>query len=90
MFYNTGKKIKSVAEIFAIAGILITIFIGAFYVIKGFIITGLILLLGGPILCFLWGLLMYGFGELIDKTCDIKKTLDRLSQEKDDEIENED
>ena len=89
MFDNIGKKIKKLAEILAIAGMIISIFLGLFYIISyaeldkyaqsdngGILVEGIIWLIVGPIASWISGFFAYGFGELIDTTQDIKKTLD--------------
>ena len=74
MFENIGKKIKVLAKvIFAIS--LISAIIGGIVLIStddDLLATGLFVLLAGPVLIGLipaW--MIYGFGELVDKTCDI-------------------
>ena len=88
MFDNIGKKIKTLAEIIAFAGMIITVFLGLCYIVSyidleayeqkqntNLIISGLVLLIVGPIASWIGGFFTYGFGELIDKTCDIHKML---------------
>ncbi len=92
MFKNIGKKIKSVAALAAGIIILLSVitaivlFANAtqyndFFEIKTtnktFIEMGIVCLLVGPILGFFDGWLIYGFGELIDKVCDIERAINK-------------
>ncbi len=79
MFNNVGKKIKLLAKAICWIGIIVSIiaaivmFIvsdGGWYV--GFVFAGVIILVVGPLLSWIGSFFMYGFGELIDKICDIE------------------
>lgn len=83
MFDNIGKKIKSLSIVLCWVGIIayvivaIIMFINASegpYRTEG-LYTGLgfAFLIGGPLLSWVSSFFMYGFGELIDKTCDIER-----------------
>lgn len=83
MFNNIGKKIKTLANVLCWVGIIayvivaIIMFINASegsYRTEG-LYTGLgfAFLIGGPLLSWISSFFMYGFGELIDKTCDIER-----------------
>jgi biopolymer transport protein ExbB/TolQ len=75
MYENIGKKIKGLAK-----GIFIAEAIGMFVagialmaIDDNLIIYGLIMMLLGPVVAWVSSWLLYGFGELIDKTSDIER-----------------
>ena len=85
MFDNIGGKIKILAQI-------ITWLETIAFVIFGIIVTtesaiGVVILIGGPIFSWVSSMILYGFGELIEKTC---KIADAVSKEKEYVIETED
>ena len=80
MFDNIGKKIKSLASILCWVGIIayviaaiIMIAIGVDEYEDGLTAFGVILLFVGPLMSWISSFFMYGFGELIDKACDIER-----------------
>lgn len=80
MFDNIGKKIKSLASILCWVGIIayviaaiIMIAIGVDEYEDGLTVFGVILLFVGPLMSWVSSFFMYGFGELIDKACDIER-----------------
>lgn len=83
MFDNIGKKIKSLASILCWVGIIasvITAIIMFIMVEEGpysteglFMGLGFAFLIIGPLSAWASSFFMYGFGELIDKTCDIER-----------------
>lgn len=79
MYKNIGRKIKGLAKFICWIGITISV-IWAIYLfsydtdyyynnIK--IITGIIILIAGPIISWIGSFFAYGFGELIEKTTEI-------------------
>ena len=76
MYDNIGKKIKGLAKVLfiieaiaaAIAGVALMVGDGRLFPI------GLLVLLVGPLLAWVSSWLLYGFGELIDKVCDIERS----------------
>jgi len=73
MFDNIGDKIKVLAKVMFFLE-LITALIMGFALMFGEGETGgvgLIVFFVGPIVAWISSALLYGFGELIDKTCDI-------------------
>lgn len=83
MYNDIGKKIKTLAKVIAIISIVLMMGIGLIFMIRYLgvedhyrnsldLIIGLILFIVGPFLSWLSGFFIYGFGELIDKTCDIQ------------------
>ena len=75
MYENIGSKIKGLAKaIFYIQAILSVFFgIGAMAEGDDMMLTGVLLMILGPIVAWVSSWLIYGFGELIDKTCDIAR-----------------
>ena len=75
MYSNIGKKIKVLAIVIfgieAFAAFLSAIALMS--VDEEMIPGGIIILLVGPLLAWISSWLLYGFGELIDKTCDIER-----------------
>ncbi len=83
MFDNIGQKIKILAKVLCLIGIIVSII--AAIIMFSFVDTssmaskdsiymgiGLAFLLIGSLLAWGSSLFMYGFGELIDNVCDIK------------------
>ena len=80
MFYNIGKKIKSLASILFWGGIIAHVIAAIIMIGIGvddhedeLIVFGVILLFVGPLMSWINSFFIYGFGELIDKTCDIER-----------------
>ncbi len=87
MFKNIGKKIKVLAVILCWIGItasviaaIVMIFqaMDSYYFDDMYIVSAIIVLLVGPLLSWVASFFMYGFGELIDKTCVIAKNTEGL------------
>lgn len=84
MFSNIGKKIKILAQIFCIVGIIasvitaITMFArasDAYYTEELFIALGFVFLIVGPLVSWVSSFALYGFGELIDNSQIIAETV---------------
>ena len=80
MYKNVGKKIKALAKIVCIIGIVLTVVCALIIIVLSFdagdtelYFTGVIYLIIAPILWYIGSLTTYGFGELIDKVCDIER-----------------
>lgn len=81
MFDNIGKKIKSLASILCWVGIIAYIILAIImfaiaadaYDEELYITLGVIFLFVGPLMSWISSFFMYGFGELIDKACDIER-----------------
>ena len=72
MFENVGRKIKSVARILCWTGTAITMLFGCLLGFgSGFAILGVVLLIFGPVGSWIGASILYGFGELIEKTTEI-------------------
>ena len=80
MYNNIGKKIKTLATVMSVI-LIIGYVIGAIAVLVEFdgdeegIVIGCLIMLLGPLFAWLSGFMLYGFGELVDKTCDIERIL---------------
>ncbi len=79
MFNNIGKKIKGLAKLVCWIGIIIFAIVGLGVIISGIsgdnavsaIISGILIIVGGFLVSWIGSFVMYGYGELIDKTSDI-------------------
>lgn len=78
MFENIGKKIKSLTKFVCWVGIIASIVAAIGMMCSGddvLIIIGVILLFVGPIMAWIGSFVMYGFGELVDRTTSIETYL---------------
>ena len=75
MYDNIGGKIKGLAKatvfVGAIAGVITGIAIGGSD--EDMVPFGLLVMVVGPIVAWVSSWLLYGFGELVDKACDIER-----------------
>lgn len=89
MYNDIGKKIKTLAKVIAILGMIATVLLGLLSIISfdnqfraeeqaehmDMLVSYIILLILGPLLSWIAGFVLYGFGELVDKMCDIQAAL---------------
>lgn len=82
MFNNIGNKIKTYAEVVSWIGIIACIIIGVISIISGIasatigpIIVGLLVALIGCLTCWISAFVLYGFGQLVENSDIIAKTL---------------
>ena len=78
LYGNIGKKIKLLAKVSAVLVTLMFFIIGAVvigssYGDGGLILLGVLFMILSPIVGWLSSLIIYAFGELVDKVCDIEK-----------------
>lgn len=76
MFDNIGKKIKNLASVLCWVGIIASVIVAIMMLSLSAIgarFVGVILLFAGPLVSWISNFFMYGFGELIDKVCDIER-----------------
>lgn len=82
MFDNIGKKIKTLAKVLCRVGIIAYVIVAIVmflcvieypYAAGLYIGLGVAFLIGGSLLSWISSFFMYGFGELIDKACDIER-----------------
>ena len=88
MFENIGGKIKGLAKICCIIGMVAYILLGCALIFAGNVINGIVMVVGGCLVSWIASLAVYGFGELIETTADnnyqlheIEKSLRQLTQE---------
>lgn len=83
MFKNIGRKIKMLAKVICWIGIIFSLIAGIILIAIGAqhwngevtVITGVIVLILGPISSWLGSFTLYGFGELIDSTQAIRNRI---------------
>jgi hypothetical protein len=75
MYDNIGGKIKGLAKATFIVEAIAAVITGiAFMAMDDDLVpVGLLVMILGPIVAWVSSWLLYGFGELIDKTCDIAR-----------------
>ncbi len=74
MFNDIGEKIKNLTKIISVLGIVISVIVGIVGIIDE-APGGVLILLFGPLLFWIGGFALYGFGELIDRTVSIDEKL---------------
>lgn len=92
MYDNIGKKIKGLAKAIFITEAIISIILGAALIIMDddLMLYGIISIFVGPLVAWVSSWLLYGYGELIDKTCDIERNTRRGESAKEEAEENTD
>ncbi len=76
MFDQIGQRIKTLAVVITVIGMIISVIMGCDYIFnKSRRVYGLIVIVGGIIASYIGSFILYGFGEIIDKLCDISKSL---------------
>lgn len=78
MYNNIGSQIKRLARIAFWLGLVSSIFVGIVFMAlnSSLIAIGLIIwFIIGPISSYVLSILLYGFGELIDKSCAIERNI---------------
>lgn len=77
MYEDIGKKIKGMAKVIAIVQAVLLLIGGIVMMAAAsyLIVPGLLTMLLGPVLAWLGSWVLYGFGELVDKTCDIERKM---------------
>lgn len=71
MYDNVSGKIKVLAKVFCWLGIIASIVGAIVYFIYGAAISGVVLLIFGPISSWIGSLVPYGFGEIIERVTSI-------------------
>ena len=79
MFENIGSKIKTLATVSTFIGILGSIIGGIVLCTVDLIGVGIMVMLLGGIFSWIASFVLYGFGELIEKACEIAKNTKRSS-----------
>ena len=80
MYDKIGKKIKALTKVLSIILIVISVIFGIVsFCLSGengiFLIYGFTFLIFMPIFIWIGSFTLYGFGELVDKVCDIESRL---------------
>lgn len=77
MFDNIGKKIKALTKVVCWIGMILTLALGIVLVAvySNNVAIGIPIMVGGPLLCWIGSFLMYGFGELVDRTMSIEEMM---------------
>ena len=83
MYNNIGEKIKTAASIISIIGIIICLIVG-FIFISDDSFVGLLIIIAGPLLFWIDGFFIYGFGVLVNNSIEIVEKLN--SSEESNEI----
>ena len=75
MYDNIGGKIKGLAKATFIVEAIAAVITGISLMVADddFLLIGFLVMVAGPIVAWISSWLIYGFGELIDKTCDIER-----------------
>ena len=75
MYDNIGGKIKGLAKAIFFIEAIATVITGFIILANSYyfegILTGVLVIIVGPIFAWISSWLLYGFGELIEKACDI-------------------
>lgn len=80
MFDNIGKKIKNLAFMFCIIGIIFSVMAGASLFAEEDGLRGAIYILAGIAISWIGNFLLCGFGELIENTSRIRYLLEKQDQ----------
>lgn len=67
MFDNIGDKIKVLAKISTILGIVIFVIYGIVLMVEGLIFVGFLVMVLGSVLSWIGSFTLYGFGEIINQ-----------------------
>ncbi len=87
MFENVGKKIKTLATVVCVLGIIISIlsgisdvFFGGFFAGTEDVIVGILRMAGGSFASWIGSFFIYGLGELIENSAKIAKACDMMGR----------
>lgn len=84
LFNNIGRKVKALAQYIVLIGVVASVGLGIFclyigiagnYMYKPFITYGIVLLVIGSVSSLIQGIIIFGFGELIESVQAIKKQI---------------
>ena len=73
MYDKIGRKIKALATVSFLVGAITAFIAGVVLLVDEQIGLGLIIMLCGPVVAWVGSWLLYGFGEIIDKLCEIEQ-----------------
>ncbi len=77
MFDNIGGKIKTLATVVTIIGIVASVIAGLYFMIEEEFGLGLVIIIVGALSSWIGSFLLYGYGELIEKTAEIAQNTRR-------------
>jgi hypothetical protein len=80
MFNNIGKKIKKLVKFETIVCCILFIIFAIRLFTQRMVFLGFVVLIFGCLLSWISSFLLYGFGELIDKTAEIAKNTTEIAQ----------
>lgn len=83
MYENIGKKLKGLAIAVFIIMLILSIVGGAIIIIvdDDLVAVGIVVMLVMPLVAWISSWFLYGFGELVDKVCDIEERNRRQEQD---------
>ena len=75
MYDNIGGKIKGLAKAACIIEAIAAVITGIALSVSddALVVGGLIIMIAGPFVAWVFSWLLYGYGELIEKTCEIAR-----------------
>ena len=78
MFDNIGKKIKTLAKVTAIVGIVCSFVTGLFMIMNYYfheelLLEGILVIVLGSLGSWIGCFVLYGYGEKVDKICEIER-----------------
>ena len=82
MYSNIGGKIKVLAKVIAIIEAAAAVIMGIAIMAEGdeLVPIGMLIMFVGPVVAWISSWLLYGFGELIEKTCNIAQNTHGLER----------
>lgn len=80
MFDNIDSKIKGLAVLYTIAGIIGSIAGASYYFIHGVALIGFLILIFGILASWTGSFVLYGLGELINKSSNIEEGINKLQK----------
>lgn len=74
MFNEIYKKIKMLAKVITIVGVIASCILGLFFIVADdeFRLVGVLILIGGSLMSWVSSFVLYGFGEVIELLTDIR------------------
>ncbi len=77
MYSNIGKKIMTLAVVIAVIAMIASFGFGIYLLIENRTVTGIVTMICGPIVFWISGFFLYGFGRLIDNSDYIARKMGR-------------
>ncbi len=73
MYENIGRKIKGLAMFFFIVVAIAAVIVGIVCMVDDAVAIGWLVILFGSIVAYVSSWVLYGFGEIVDKLCEIER-----------------